>query len=168
MKKDLLKAIIALVLCLVVVVVSYMALTAYISCYEAKDYTVSCEEYGYVTYWDKREADEGTTILIKTYDEYNKWKEEILNAGSTAKSYKEKLESYDEAFFEDNDLIMEYYVLTSGSYKMDVKRLDVKDGVADVVTKKKTPVLGGHTDDMAYWAAFIQVNKAEGIKSCRE
>ncbi|MBQ4283707.1 MAG: hypothetical protein IJB96_07265 [Lachnospira sp.] len=167
MKKDIIKALIALSICIVVIAAICIGYSVYTRRNEAKDYTAVCEKYGYVAYWDEKDGDDGNVLLIHTYDEYKQWVEKILNGGSTSKSYKEKLESYDEAFFAENDLIMKYFTLNSGSITLKFNRLDVIDGVGYVRTERKVP-MGAVTDDMAYWAVFVEVSKDEGITSVGE
>ncbi len=162
--KDWFKALIALGVCVVVVLAGILIINMYIRRNEAKDYVVNSERYGFVRYWDDRHPEESTVVLLKTYEEYEQCKEDILNGGSVSRWYKEKLESYDKEFFETKDLILKYYVLTSGSMEIEVKRLDVKDGVANLVAKTKRPA-NGLTDDMSYWAVFVEVSKENGIKS---
>lgn len=163
MKKDLIKALVAIGVCTIVVLVGVFAFNLYMTKDEAKNYTADCERYGYVKYWDDKYPEESTVLLVKTYEEYEQCREDILNGGSVAKQYKEKLESYNETFFETKDLILEYYVVSSGSVEIKFNRLDVRDGVANVVISKIVPDKG--SADMAYWATFVEVSKDNGIVS---
>lgn len=161
MKKDIIKALIALGVCLLVVFAVWFGINLYVSRDEAKNYTAFCERYGYVAYWDEENGHDNKAILLHTYDEYKQCVEDVLQGGATSSDYKGKLESYDEDFFENNDLILKYYTLTSGSIKLNFERLDVIDGVGYIRTTRKVPQ--GATDDMAYWAVFVEVSKDEGI-----
>ncbi|MBQ4282563.1 MAG: hypothetical protein IJB96_01385 [Lachnospira sp.] len=182
------KILVAVLVCLAIVVVlgvkmgvdAYTAKKqaeqeAYEARNEAKDYAYWLKEYGSFEYWEQKLIiDEDTMkqeeiILVDTYEEFETLKAEIVETteaqedGRYYLDYINKIGTYDEAFFEENDLIMGFYYLGSTSISFKFKRLDVVDGVGKVVIEKKVPK--AYNDMVTYWTLLVEVSKENGIKS---
>ena len=65
-------------------------------------------------------------------------------------------EIYNDEFFEDNSLFVAFASLGSGSYSLEYDRLAVEDGFLTIYRTVQIPS-GGHTDDMNYRFAVIEV-----------
>lgn len=146
---------------------------------EAKDYTWRFQDGGYYAYWSPiydEAKDEWIykpdTMLIKTYAECQSLKENIkavyesqpqeIKGDYQDMDYIDMLNKYDENFFKDNDLILGFYEYSSTSIKVSFKRVDVVDGVADVVLSEFSPDI--QNDMMACYELFVEVSKDNGIE----
>jgi len=79
-------------------------------------------------------------------------------------SFSEICEEYDEEFFKNNSVVMAYVEATSGSFRFNVDKLAVKDGILCMyITMEPKPEM--YTEDMAGWLMMAAVANKD-IEGC--
>lgn len=91
-----------------------------------------------------------------------------LDISYSGDTFADRMNSYDAAYFEENVLLVLFAMASSGSDTIEVSRV-ARQGDALVVEagrhKPGAGMLG--TDDMAFWAVFIEVAKADMAQEVR-
>lgn len=101
------------------------------------------------------ESDLVSPRAVTTFDEW-----QTLYQGCSSdldKDFIAGVMALDEAFFAEQSLLIVYQKEGSGSYRHRVDEVVVKDGTLHVTLTTLCPEIG--TDDMAYWAILIPIDK---------
>lgn len=91
-------------------------------------------------------------------DKYNLEKRDPVPP-NTDKGFLAQADNYNDAFFNDNVLVLILLEEGSGSVRHEVSKIMQGDEVTDISVKRNVPKVG--TDDMAEWHIFVELKKAE-------
>ena len=103
---------------------------------------------------------DGSYPYTKTVTTYAEWQSLYLGYSASSVSdggFPEWLASLDEAFFAEQSLLILYVEEGSGSIRHRVDQVTVEDGTVTVTLATLEPEIC--TDDMAYWAILIPIDK---------
>ncbi len=104
-------------------------------------------------------------LRFQTEDEFTarveKLKEffQLDRAYDEADSFMEQTTRFDEAFFEENDLLAVYVWAPSGSIRHEVTEAVIYSGQLTIYVKEIVPEIG--TDDIAEWFILLPVSKEQ-------
>ena len=95
----------------------------------------------------------GSTYVINSVEELNEY------VSGTYNSFDKAVEKYDEDYFENSALIIAEITKNTGSAKLTIKSIDVKEKVMIIKFKTRTPNIV--TCDMAYWHILVECTQEE-------
>ena len=97
--------------------------------------------------------DNGASYIIDSVDELNEY------VSGTYNSFDKAVEKYDEDYFKKSALIIVEITKNTGSAKLTIKSIDVKEKVMIIKFKTRTPNIV--TCDMAYWHILVECTQEE-------
>ena len=104
-------------------------------------------------------------LRFQTEDEFTARVEKLKEffqldaAYDNARSFTEQAAQFDEAFFEENDLLAVYVWAPSGSIRHEVTETSIFSGQLTIYVKEIIPEIG--TDDIAEWFILLPVSKEQ-------
>ena len=95
----------------------------------------------------------GSSYVINSVEEL------IEYVDGTYNNFDDAVEKYDEEYFKNSALIIAEIVKNSGSAKLTLKSIDVKEEILIIKFKTRTPSIV--TCDMAYWHILVECSQEE-------
>lgn len=96
-------------------------------------------------------------VQLQEYYEQNKDLYDFKNEWGDSVSFQKAVAAYNEAFFENNALILVVLEEGSGSVWHNVERLSRQNGTLQIDIRRTTPEV--YTTDMAQWHIILEVDK---------